>query len=344
MAIKQRFRSCQVIGVDKPDVLDKAIKRGAIDEGKLFIAEAVRDADLIFIATPISSILTLLPLVGRYSRPQSIVTDVGSVKGNIVAKAERYFPKNNFIGGHPMAGVELSGVEAAHPLLFENAMYVLTPTKKTPPIHLKRLSNFLTKLGARVVQLDAKTHDEVASAVSHLPQLTAVALMNVVGKRHPSAKRHLQLAAGGFRDLTRIASSRFDIWQDILPANAQSIQASLRLLIDELRSYDKTLGSQKISLLQSRFQQSRRLRNSIPKNMKGFLHPLAEVYVVVKDQPGVLAKMTTALFKAKLNIKDMELLKIREGSGGTFRLAFDSKEIARKAMSVLRKAGFEVGE
>ncbi|MBI3787438.1 MAG: prephenate dehydrogenase/arogenate dehydrogenase family protein, partial [Ignavibacteriales bacterium] len=163
LAIKQRFRSCRVIGVDKPDVLDKAIARGAIDEGKLFIAEAVRDADLIFIATPISSILTLLPLVGRYSRPQSIVTDVGSVKGPITQKASQYFPKGNFIGGHPMAGVELSGVEAAHPLLFENAMYVLTPSKKTPPKPLKRLSNFLTKLGARVVQLDAKVHDEVAS-------------------------------------------------------------------------------------------------------------------------------------------------------------------------------------
>lgn len=344
MAIKQRFRSCCVTGVDTPHVLGKALARGAIDEGKLSIAGAVFDADLVFIATPISSILTLLPLVARYARPQSIITDVGSVKAHIVAQAERYFPKHNFIGGHPMAGVEFSGVEAAHPLLFENAMYVLTPAKRTLRAQLKRLSNFLTKLGARVIRLDAKIHDEVASAVSHLPQLTAVALMNVVGKRHDSAKRHLRLAAGGFRDLTRIASSRFDIWQDILPANKQSIQASLRLLIDELRLYDKALGSSKLPLLQSRFQESRRLRNSIPKSMKGFLHPLAEVYVVVKDQPGVLAKMTTALFKAKLNIKDMELLKIREGSGGTFRLAFDSKEVARKAVSVLRKAGFEAEE
>lgn len=344
LAIKQHFRAVSVVGVDRKDVLRKAIKRGAIDTGEADIAAAVQQADLIILATPPSSIIRLLPVVAKHCAATATITDVGSVKGAVVDVASKLFRAGNFIGGHPMAGVELSSIEAAHPLLFENAIYVLTPAKKTPAVRLKRLSEFLSHLGARVVRLDAKTHDEVASAVSHVPQLVAVGLMNVVGKQHRNARNHLQLAAGGFRDLTRIASSRFDIWQDILPLNSQAIRSSLKLLIAELQRYSHALDNKSQPLLRGKFSGARRLRNAIPKNMKGFLHPLAEVYVFVKDEPGVLSRMTTALYKAKINIKDMELMKIREGSGGTFRLAFESNDVARKARDVLKRIGFELSE
>ncbi|HAL56030.1 MAG TPA: prephenate dehydrogenase/arogenate dehydrogenase family protein [Bacteroidetes bacterium] len=344
LAIRQRVRSAHVVGVDRAEVLRRALQRGSIDRGEPDIAKAVRGADLVVLATPLSTILTLLPVVARSASPQTLVTDVGSVKSVVVKLASKCFPGHNFIGGHPMAGVELSGIEAAHPLLFENAIYVLTPVEKTPRAYLYRLSDFLTRLGARAIRLDAQTHDEVASAASHLPQLTAVALMNVVGKRHRSARNHLQLAAGGFRDLTRIASSRFTIWSDILPLNSGEIRKSVRLLIRELEEYSQVLASDERLLLRRRFSSARRLRNHIPKTMKGFLHPLAELYVFVSDKPGMLAKLTSSLAKAKINIKDIELTKVREGSGGTFRLAFESKDQAKKAARVLKRAGFESSE
>jgi prephenate dehydrogenase len=209
---------------------------------------------------------------------------------------------------------------------------------------VKRLASFLEELGARVVLLDPKTHDEVVSVVSHLPQLTAVALTNVAGDRHPSGRRHLRLAAGGFRDLTRIASSKPEIWADILTLNRVEIDKSLKLMIGELSVYRKLLSRRKDSSLGKQFNTARRIRSNIPKTMKGFIHQLDELYVFVKDQPGMIARMTASLARAKVNIKDIELMKVREGRGGTFRLAFESKEMSTRAAAVLSRAGFEIGE
>lgn len=242
-----------------------------------------------------------------------------------------------------MAGVELSGVDAAHPLLFENAVYVLSPMKSNPAGMLRQFADFLKELGARVVLLDPKTHDEVASVVSHLPQLTAVALTNVAGKEHRSGRRHLRLAAGGFRDLTRIASSRPEMWKDILEFNRDEIDKSVVLMIRELQRY-RTYLRKRSKDLPEKFRLARKIRDSIPKSMKGFLHPLAELYVFVKDKPGMMAKMTSVLAKADINIKDIELVKVREGRGGTFRLAFESKEISARAIVILKRSGFEIGE
>jgi prephenate dehydrogenase len=190
--------------------------------------------------------------------------------------------------------------------------------------------------------LDVDTHDSVASVVSHLPQLTAVAITNVAGRVHRDGRHHLQLAAGGFRDLTRIASSRPEIWSDILSFNQDEIRKSLTLLIRELSRYRKALGLGRD--VAASFRSARRIRDRIPKSMKGFIRPLAEVFVFVRDEPGMMARMTSVLANAALNIKDIELVKVREGRGGTFRLAFDTRDIAAEAKRVLRKAGFEVGE
>lgn len=342
LAIKRRLHGVEVCGVDSTDVLRKARRRGAIDRGETDLRKAVSSADLVLLACPTKTILRLLPRIARFASPSTIVSDVGSVKSAIVQLGEKLFPYGNFIGGHPMAGVELSGIEAAHPLLFENAVYVLTPTKSTSTQQLRRLARFLQALGARVMVMDAETHDHVAAAVSHLPQLTAVALVNVVGRRHTKARSHLGLAAGGFRDLTRIASSRFGIWNDILAENKANVDKAVQMLIEELERYRSQLRKKQFSALRKEFEAARALRSAIPRNMKGFLHTLQDVYVYVQDRPGMLAAMTGALAKAKVNIKDLELLKVREGSGGTFRLSFDSTEIARQAARILRRKGFEV--
>ncbi|MBI5464623.1 MAG: prephenate dehydrogenase [Ignavibacteriales bacterium] len=340
LAIKKRFRHSRVIGFDKPSVLRRALQRKAIDAAASTLAEAAA-SDMVLLAMPINEIVRQLPWLAPHVSPDTIVTDVGSVKSEIVATAARIFPHGNFIGGHPMAGVELTGIDAAHPLLFENAVYVLTPVSTTHRDKLQRLADFLHALGARVMVLDAKVHDRVASAVSHLPQLTAVALMNVVGKKHEEAAKHLNLAAGGFRDLTRIASSKFDIWKDILQSNAVEIDAALKMFIEELESYRKSIKSQP-DQLESEFTSSRALRIRIPKTMKGFLYPLSDIFVFVKDKPGQLAKITSLLGESELNIKDIEVVKVREGTGGTFRLSFANDAEKDFAKRILEKSGFEV--
>lgn len=341
LAIKRKYPSAEITGIDRPEVLRRAKKRGAIDKGYPAMKGTIAASDLIVLATPLSGITKILPLVAKHSSASTTVTDVGSVKSEVMRIGEKLFPGGNFIGGHPMAGGELSGIEGAHPLLFENACWVLTPATKTNRTHLQRLSIFLKDLGARVLLMESHDHDGVASALSHLPQLAAVALMNVAGRKHPVARKHLRLAAGGFRDMTRIASSPYAMWADILRFNSREIKASLRMFIGELQRYARHVDAGK---LQNSFAASRRLRNTVPKNMKGFLHPLIDVFVFVKDRPGVLAQLTGALARAQLNINDVELVKVREGNGGTLRLSFATREIAEKARTILRRSGFDAND
>jgi prephenate dehydrogenase len=191
--------------------------------------------------------------------------------------------------------------------------------------------------------MDAANHDAVASAVSHVPQLVAVAMMNLAGRDHPQAKRHLRLGAGGFRDLTRIASSPFGLWSQILPSNRAEISRSLRLLEKTLASYRRDLQKGRIGSLEREFRSSRGLRDRIPKDMKGFVHRLETLEVFVSDKPGSLARLTGALAKRRINIKDIELMKVREGTGGTFRLSFETSEERVNARRVLLRNGFETG-
>ena len=192
------------------------------------------------------------------------------------------------------------------------------------------------------MQLPAAEHDSTIAALSHLPQLAAVALMNTVGNKHRTASKRLALGAGGFRDMTRIASSPYTFWDDILKLNRQEIRKALKLYIKVLSSYERSLSSRSATL-KNEFQSSQRLRSSIPRSMKGFLSPLVDISVYVDDKPGQLARLTATLAKAKINIKDLELLKVREHRGGTFRLSLDNQRIAEQAKRVLRRAGFEVG-
>jgi prephenate dehydrogenase len=341
LAIKQRFPSVKITGVDKPKVLKRALGCRAIDAAGKSIQQAVRSADLVILAAPVSSIARILPVVAKNCSQKTIVTDTGSVKQLLVKKAERLFPDGNFIGGHPMAGSEFSGIDAATPLLFQNALYILTPIPTTRKQYLRTLAKFFASLDARIFIIDPAKHDSVAAAVSHLPQLAAVALMNSAGRHHPDASKHLAFAAGGFRDMTRIASSPFEIWKDILSANQKEIHKALRIYIKQLNKIASIIDSAP-SRLSREFNTSRKLRSRIPRSIKGYLTPLVELVVFLEDKPGELARLASSLAKRGINIKDMELLKVREGRGGTFRLSFENRAVAAEAAQVLQKSGFDV--
>ncbi len=337
LAIKHYRPEIHVVGFDTGTVMDRARKRGAIDSAAKTLKHAVERADIVFLCTPISTILSLLPRVARFIQPHAVVTDVGSVKGIIQARAKKLFTsKGAFIGGHPMAGSEGSGIEYADALLFQNAVYVLClENGKNPAV--KTLAALVRSIGARVMVMNANEHDRIAATISHLPQLLAVTMMNLAGQKNRSNPEFLQLAAGGFRDITRIASSPFPMWKDILRYNRTQIASVVKEIASQLHVMENDVRLDKPAHLLRKFRSAKSLRDAIPKNSKGFLHPLHDIYVWVNDTPGALSRITTALFRAGINIHDIELLKIREGEVGTFRFSFDSAEDARAAKRTLLK-------
>ena len=343
LAVRQAAPSTRVAGISRNETIAKALELGVLDEGYSYeeLDRGIADADLILLCTPIRRIVELLPEVMRLSRDNALITDVGSTKRVIAQTAlTAGREKAYFIGGHPMAGSERSGVSAADPFLFQNAIYILVPDERVPEPLYADLQLLLGRIGARVVELSAEMHDRVVAAISHLPQMLATSLVEMVGRMNEEeGGLYLPLAAGGFRDLTRIASSPFaPVWEDICRTNADSIRELIDRFSAMLRDVRERVGDES---LQRDFDFANEMRASIPRDAKGFLHRLHEILVVAEDKPGVIAEIAGGLAAANLNINDIEVMKVREGEGGTIRLGFDSPEAAEQSLVVLNSLGYQ---
>ncbi|MDA0746435.1 MAG: prephenate dehydrogenase [bacterium] len=342
LALKHLGIGKRILGVSRKETLAQAEALGVVDGGFEYDAleDAVSEADLVILCTPIFRILDLLPGVLQAVPPGAVVSDVGSTKREIVARAVALARKDvHFIGGHPMAGSEHSGVSAADPFLFQNAIYVVTPAPEVPEEICSRFVALVRALGARPMQLDPDTHDRVAASVSHLPQMMATTLVGMVGQLNEADGLPLQMAAGGFRDLTRIASSPYEMWRDICRTNAGPIREMIDRYMEALAEVRAAVDNDR---LEAAFEYANDVRGRIPKDSKGFLHPLYEILLVVEDQPGVIAGVANVLSDAGINIDDIEVLKVREGEGGTIRMGFDGKEVAQRAVGLLSDAGYRV--
>jgi len=340
LALHKKYPDTQVTGVSSRKAVESAIEIGAITDGCGYeeVETAVADADLVILCTPIHRIQGLLSVIAPSLKAGAVVTDVGSTKREIASHAASVLPEGvHFIGGHPMAGSEKSGVNASDPYLFQNAIYVLCPAEGVPEDVLADFSSSIQHIGAKVIVLDSEIHDQVAAAVSHLPQIIAVTLVNLVGKKHGEDAPYLTLAAGGFRDMTRIASSPFTMWDDIFRTNKDAVQGTIDSFIESLTEVRERIGSSDLGV---DFEVSNMTRGKIPRDTKGFMTTLSELLVVVEDKPGVIAEISTELSNNGINIKDIEVLKVREGEGGTLRLAFDKKEQAVKAIDILEHLNY----
>ena len=339
LAVRREFPEARIIGFSSSAAIARALEVGAITEGYGYeeLVNIVSDADLVILCTPINRIQGLLSLLAPHLREGVLVTDVGSTKRALTSHAADILPAGvHFIGGHPMTGSEKRGVDAADPFLFQNAIYVLCPTDTVPAAEVERFSEYIGRIGATVVVLDAVLHDKITAAVSHLPQLLAVALVEMVGGLSSGDGPYLRLAAGGFRDMTRIASSPFSVWDDIFRTNDDAIRETIDLFIEQLTSLRDRVGD---SSLGGDFEIANFTRAAIPRDTKGFMRTLHEVLVVVEDKTGVIASIAVELAAASINIKDIEVLKVREGEGGTLRLAFENEEEARRAVEILGSIG-----
>ena len=243
LALRKHGFVGRILGVSSARTLEAALERGAIDEG-VNLESGVGQADLIYLSQPISQILDGLPRIAKLARPGALVTDAGSTKAAIVERAAQYFGDDPcFIGGHPMAGKEKSGVERADPDLFQQAVYVLTPAGETMPQTpvVADFQSWLGRIGARVVVLPAGVHDEVVTWTSHLPQLIASALASTVAEQVPAGSCR-QVAGPGLQDMTRLAESPFEIWRDILGTNWANVDRALSVFLQQLRRFQEQLA------------------------------------------------------------------------------------------------------
>ena len=263
LALKKRGFAGVVAGSDRANVLETALAARAIDEGAEDPAAAVRGADLVVLAAPVGAILDLLSRLKPALSPGALVTDVGSTKRLICQRAREVFGDEPlFLGGHPLAGKELSGFENADAALFEGARYALTPLT---PDHLaddriKAFSALLESLGARPFLSDASAHDRAVAYLSHLPQLLSTGLSSLVAEQSADDFLPLELAASGFRDVTRLAESPYAVWRDICLTNIENIQSALELLIEKLEAVKLHLSDRE---LEREFKQAAKLRERL---------------------------------------------------------------------------------
>lgn len=251
-----------IVGVDvDPAVLQRAQALGVIDEGCLDVAEAARRADLIVIAVPVQSIATLLATLQPVWNQQAVYTDVGSTKLSVVEAARQVFGQvpGNFVPGHPIAGAELSGVDAAQADLFRGKRVILTPLPETLPAALSLVTRLWQCAGAEVAAMEPARHDQVLAATSHLPHVAAFALVDCLG-REDETEAIFRYAAGGFRDFTRIASSDPVMWRDICLANRGPIVERIASLRQELADLAALIEAGEGTALLQRFQRAKQAR------------------------------------------------------------------------------------
>ena len=291
----------------------RAVELGAVD--------AVGDdpeAELTFIAAPVGAIAE-----AATGRP-GVITDVGSVKASIVATVDNPW----FVGGHPMAGSEQEGIDGSRADLFQGAVWVLTPVAATDPAAHALVRSVVSSFGADVVELSPERHDALVAVVSHVPHLTAASLMGLAAERSEEHAALLRLAAGGFRDMTRIAAGHPGIWPDICVENADAIVEVLDRLLGELQSMrDRVQASDKQALYDA-LALARSARLNLPGRVAAVAE-IAELRVPVLDRPGVLAEITTLASELGVNIHDLEIAHSSEGQTGVVLLLVDASLVDR---------------
>ncbi|MCC6226079.1 MAG: prephenate dehydrogenase/arogenate dehydrogenase family protein [Microthrixaceae bacterium] len=313
-----RAAGWHVSGTDRdPETATAAVAVGALDQ-----VGSDPAAHLVVIALPVGAVAAAARGALR-SHPHAVITDVGSVKAAIVEAVGG----GRFVGGHPMAGSEQEGIAGSSATMFRGATWVLTPVVNTDPEAYATVHSMVGSLGAEVVTLDPGEHDSVVAVISHVPHLTAATLMRLAAGR---ADRHgalLRLAAGGFRDMTRIASGHPGIWPDICAENRDAIVSALDELIDELGAVRSTVASSDRARMLGQLDAARQARLNLPTTAPR-AEALVELRVPVSDEPGRLAAVTTLATQLAVNIYDIELAHSAEGPRGVMILVIAAEAAA----------------
>ena len=240
LALRKHFPDISIVGFDREETLQAALARGAVPETAHDVAAAVRSADLVYVALPIGATIEALPAIAAAAKDGALVTDAGSTKTIICRAAKTFFAGGaRFLGGHPMAGRETSGIARADAGLFSGARYALVGSEDDPDPRVQGFASLVRTLGAEPVWCDAETHDWAVGIVSHLPQLLAVALARVVQDETDETGLPLSLSGPGLQDMLRLAGSPYGLWRDVAHTNTENIARALDRLeqaVEHLRT------------------------------------------------------------------------------------------------------------
>lgn len=334
----KRNKDVRIIGYDADGhTLQTAKRISVIDEMVMNIVDGTEIADVIIFATPVSVTIRLMNELPKWRlKEQVIITDTGSTKKEIMKAAVSLKEQGiTFIGGHPMAGSHKSGVEAARPILFENAYYLLTPFADESNESIQVLINLLQITKAKLVQVDAEEHDHMTAVVSHFPHLVAASLVHQLSLENEQYPFTKQLAAGGFRDLTRIASANPIVWRDITLQNRKELRDQLQIWTNEMTKLQDLLSYADSSDIEDYFTTAKRVRDELPINAQGAMFSVFDLYVDVPDYPGVISEITGYLAKDSISITNLRIVETREDVFGILVISFQSVGDRAKAVECI---------
>ena len=344
-AVRRYFPDYEILAFDKNrETLALAVQEGTIHTACSSIDDNFRGCDYIFLCAPVSYNTAYLSQLKNMIDQDCILTDVGSVKTSIHEEVIALGMEENFIGGHPMAGSEKSGFVNSKAHLIENAYYILTPSAKVSDEKLEKYRNFVEALKALPVILDYREHDRITGTISHLPHIIASVLVNFVHDTDTEDELMKALAAGGFKDITRIASSSPVMWQQICLKNRDNISRILGNYIDALGRAKSLIDSGSEEGLYTMFEESKDYRDSMPNSSAGPIKKQFALYCDIIDEAGGIATIATILASSGISIKNIGIIHNREFEEGVLRIEFYDESSSVKAAALLRKYRYIVYE
>ncbi len=323
------------------EVLKTALHEGTITVAADQTLSDFADCDLIFLCVPVVTALGFMERLAQIRKPGSILTDVGSVKGDIHRYVDSHNMSSFFIGGHPMAGSEKTGYAAASDRLVENAWYILTPTESVPEEKVQDLKTLLEGIGALPLIMNYREHDKVTAAISHLPHVISASLVNVVHDADGPEEFMKTIAAGGFRDITRISSSSPQMWQEICLSNPDNICDMLDMYITKLLDYRAAISSEDSEKLLQIFTDCKDYRDSFDTRA-GSVQREFRIYLDLIDEAGSIATVATILAVNSISIKNIGIVHNREFEQGVLRIVFYEEASMMKAIDLLGNRGYTI--
>ncbi len=339
---KKGLADCIVAYNRNPQATRMALREGTIQQAADEIGSSFMGCEIIFICVPVDKISEVVQKLAEFTDKDCILTDVGSTKSDVIAAIQNIPLACPFIGGHPMAGSETTGYKAARANLFENAYYILTPVQGTEDRHVKKLSGFVQSFGALPIVLEPGRHDFATAAISHVPHVLASALVNAIMHLDGEDKIMHTLAAGGFKDITRIASSSPEIWESICRTNRENIAEILDRLVDGLNGFKTILCGEDKDRLKQFFLSAKEYRDSFLDNRVGAIVKTYDIVVDVEDKPGVIAAIAMLLGEHRINIKNIGINNSREMEGGAMEICFYDRNSQTSSLEILKSAGYTV--
>ena len=334
-AFRNKCNVKEIAALDQNEkALEKALEENIITKASTHDYKLFKDCDIIFVCTPINAVVGAITEISKVSK--GLITDTASTKAQIM---EQINESCRFIGGHPMAGSETSGYSGASETLFENAMYILCKAKVTDSEDFEMLKKIIEMIGAIPLELTPQEHDKAAGILSHLPHIAAASLVNIVGEKDQTGKL-LKLAAGGFKDITRIASSNADLWQQIILSSGDTITNILEDYIKTLQKFSKALKNKNAEAVNTFFSEAKTYRDHILESSSGLIPSNYQLLIEVSDRPGIIGSVTTILGDNGINIKNLYIQNNREYEGGCLRITIEQASQAQAALEILQNNGF----